>query len=332
MLAFGRGIKGDRVLLQVRNIAREIEKIARETFPKSVQFQMEAAADLWTVSCDPTQIHQVLLNLCVNARDAMPNGGQLSLCLNNVTLDEGYAGINLDARPGPYVVISVEDTGTGIPREIQERIFEPFFTTKELDKGTGLGLSTSLAIVKSHGGFIHCYSEPGKGSDFKVYLPANATSAAAADEPAEPSPLPRGHDELVLVVDDEAPIRELAQYILEHFGYRVLQAINGVEAVQLYNSRRDEIAVVITDMAMPVMDGPATITVLQAANPKIKIIGSSGLDMKGAEAVAFRLGCGHFVPKPFTAESLLQALHAVLQEKAAEPPADDKTKTKKKRD
>jgi PAS domain S-box-containing protein len=331
VLAFGRGVKGDRILLQVRNLAREIEGIVQETFPKSVRFQLDAATGLWTVSCDPTQIHQVLLNLCVNARDAMPGGGKLSLRLNNVTLDAAHAAAHLDARPGPYVVISVEDTGMGISRDNQERIFEPFFTTKELGKGTGLGLSTTLAIVKSHGGFITCNSEPGKGTIFKVYLPASAEAATEAGVPEEQSQLPRGNDELVLVVDDEAPIREMAQHILERYGYRVVLAVNGFDAVQLYTTRQDEIATVLTDMAMPVMDGPATIAALQAVNPKVKIVGFSGLEMKGAEAEAFRLGCGRFVSKPFTAETLLQVLRAILHEPAGERSTDNKPKTKKKR-
>ncbi|MGA2853237.1 MAG: ATP-binding protein, partial [Verrucomicrobiota bacterium] len=336
VLAFGRGVKGDHILLQVRNIAREIERIVRDTFPKSLRFQMEADPGLWTISGDPTQIHQVMLNLCVNARDAMPDGGKLSLRLDNVTLDAAAAGMHLPARPGPYVVISVEDTGIGIPRENRERIFEPFFTTKEVGKGTGLGLSTTLAIVKSHGGFITCDSEPGMGSTFKVYLPATAApaavAAAAPAAPAETPQLPRGHDELVLLADDEAPIRELAQHILECFGYRVLLAINGADAVRLYTINQDEIAVVIIDMAMPVKDGPATVAALQAINPKVKIVGASGLEMKDAAAMAFRHGCGRFVSKPFTAETLLQTLRAILQENAAGPSADNKPKTKNKRD
>ena len=314
VLAFGRGVKGDRVLLQVKNIAREIEQIVQGTFPKSIQFRLESAPDLWTVSCDPTQIHQVLLNLCVNARDAMPDGGKLTLRLNNLALDAAQAAMDLDARPGPYVVINVEDTGTGIPKEIQERIFEPFFTTKDPGKGTGLGLSTTLAIVRSHGGFIRCYSTPGKGSIFKVYLPADVASAATEGAPAEYVQLPRGHQELVLVVDDEAPIREVARQILERFGYRVLLAVNGVEAVQLYTARQDEIAVVITDMAMPVMDGHATIAALRAMNPKVKIIGSSGLDMNDGNTKAIHDAIGHFIPKPYTVESMLDMLHEVLRE------------------
>ena len=178
VLAFGRGMEGERIAVHPKHIAREIKQIIHETFPKSVEFEFHSPPDLWTITGDPTQLHQVLLNLCVNARDAMPKGGKLSLHMENMMFDETYAGMNLEARPGPYVLIKVTDTGRGIPKEIQDRIFDPFFTTKEPGKGTGLGLSTTLAIVKSHGGFINCYSEPGKGTLFKVYLPANPTAVA----------------------------------------------------------------------------------------------------------------------------------------------------------
>ena len=171
VLAFGRGVEGERIVVQPKHIAHEIKQIINETFPKSVAFELHSAPDLWTVTGDPTQLHQILLNLCVNARDAMPNGGKLSLHMENVMLDEAYASMNLEAKPGPYVFISVTDTGTGIPKEIQDKIFDPFFTTKEPGKGTGLGLSTTLAIVKSHGGFINCYSEPGKGSHLQGLSP-----------------------------------------------------------------------------------------------------------------------------------------------------------------
>jgi len=324
VLAFGRGVKGDHILVQVQHIAREISQIIQETFPKSLRFQLDLASGLWPVSCDPNQVHQVLLNLCVNARDAMPQGGKLSLRMENVLIEPDYVVRNLGAKPGPYVVISVEDTGTGISKENQEHIFEPFFTTKDPGKGTGLGLSTTLAIIKSHDGFIHCYSEPGKGSVFKVYLPADTMSVAGDAGPEKQRQLPRGHNELVLVVDDEEPIRNLVQRILERFGYRVLLAANGAEAVALYNKARwREIAVVITDMAMPVMDGPTAITALRTLNPKIKIIGSSGLDSGVRRGNQKDADIRHFLVKPYTTESLLQTLQAILQEDAdGHPPAE----------
>jgi PAS domain S-box-containing protein len=314
VLIFGRGVKGERITIQPRHLGREIEHIIRETFPKSLKFETHCAADLWTVTGDPTQIEQVLLNLCVNARDAMPGGGKLSLRMENVALDENYAASNLEAKPGRYVVISVMDSGAGMTLEVQDRIFEPFFTTKELGKGTGLGLSTTMVIVKSHGGFINCYSEPGKGSVFKVYLPASPDEAVETPVVANQSSLLRGNNELILVVDDEEPIRNLVKTMLGRFGYRVLLAANGAEAVKFYSSRRNEIAAVITDMAMPVMDGSATIAALQAINPKVRIIGSSGLDMNEGATGAATAGIRHFMPKPYTAETMLTMLHEVLGE------------------
>jgi PAS domain S-box-containing protein len=324
VLAFGRGIQGERVLVQIAHIAREIKSIVQETFPKSVQFQMEIARDLWKITGDATQIEQVLLNLSVNARDAMPDGGKLSLKMENKSLDQIYADANLESKPGRYVVISMTDTGMGMTREVQDRIFEPFFTTKEHGKGTGLGLSTTLAIVKSHGGFIHCYSEPGKGSTFKVYLPAGDAPDVQAALGKAADKLPRGHNELVLVVDDEEPIRRVAKQVLESFGYRTLSAVNGVEAVKIYKARKDEIAVVITDMAMPVMDGPATIAALRAINPRIRIIATSGLDSGNRPGAAIR----PFIAKPYTADGLLLVIQSVLR---GEPvAASEKKKTKEK--
>jgi PAS domain S-box-containing protein len=313
VLAFGRGVTGERIAVNPKHIAREIKQIVHEVFPKSVEFELHSAPDLWTITGDPTQLHQVLLNLCVNARDAMPNGGKLSVHMENVMFDETYAGMNPEAKVGPYVCIKVADTGTGIPREIQDKIFDPFFTTKEPGKGTGLGLSTTLAIVKSHGGFIHCHSTSGKGSRFEAYFPANNNTAATVENvAAEESQLPRGHNELVLVVDDEEPIRNLAQRALTRYGYRVLLAADGAEAVSLYASRQQEIAAVITDMAMPIMDGPATILALKAINSEVRIVSSTGLASDGGMTMAMNAGVRHFIPKPYTAETMLNTLHEVL--------------------
>jgi signal transduction histidine kinase/CheY-like chemotaxis protein len=312
VLAFGRGVTGERAMVYPAHVVREIKQIVHETFPKSVKFEFHSPGDLWTIIGDPTQIHQILLNLCVNARDAMPKGGTLAIRMENVMFDEVYAGMNLEAQPGPYVCIKVEDTGTGIPKAIQDKIFDPFFTTKALGKGTGLGLSTTLAIVKSHGGFINYHSAPGKGTVFEVYFPANTTLDDADDAEIEQSKLPRGHNELVLLVDDEEPIRNLAQKVLTRFGYRVLLAADGAEAVSLYAPRQKEIDVVITDMAMPIMDGPATIIALKAINSEVRIVSSTGLASDGGMAMAKNAGIQHFIPKPYTAETMLNTLHAAL--------------------
>ena len=321
VLTFSRGVQGERIAVQPGHLVREIEQIIGETFPKSVGFECDVPADLWPIIGDSTQLHQVLMNLCVNARDAMPNGGKLSIRVKNEKLDENYAGMNPGVKPGPFVVFEVADTGVGIPKKVQDRIFEPFFTTKRPGQGTGLGLSTSLGIIKSHGGLISCYSEPGKGSLFKIYLPAKPASApqenTAMEQANHPGGqeerLPRGHDELVLFVDDEAAIRDVAQKTLERYGYRVLLAANGAEAVSLYASRQNEIAVVITDIAMPVMDGPAEMAALQFINPKVKIISSSGFEFNSGVKTN-GAGGRPFVSKPYSAEAMLKPLHRVLTE------------------
>jgi two-component system cell cycle sensor histidine kinase/response regulator CckA len=318
VLAFGRGVKGERISIQPARIVQEIEQIVHETFPKSVALQTDSPADIWNVIGDATQLNQVFLNLCVNARDAMPDGGTLSIKMQSVILDETGAGTNPESKPGPYVVITVTDTGTGIPKEIKNKIFEPFFTTKAPNKGTGLGLSTCFSIIKSHGGFITCSSEVGRGSTFKVYLPANNTPVQTENQATETSQLPCGHAELVLIVDDEKAIRTIAQKVLENFGYRVLTAVNGAEGVSIYRERQDDIAVVITDMAMPVLDGSAAVIALKAINPRVKIIGMSGFHVPNGTPSAKDTDVDVFIPKPYTTEILLNALQKVLARKNAQ--------------
>jgi CheY-like chemotaxis protein len=282
-----------------------------------VALQTDSPVDIWNVIGDATQLNQVFLNLCVNARDAMPDGGTLSIRMENAMLDEIRAGTNPESKPGPYVVITVTDSGTGIPKEIQDKIFEPFFTTKAPNEGTGLGLSTCFSIIKSHGGFITCSSEAGHGSAFKVYLPANNTPVETGNQATETSQLPGGHDELVLIVDDEKAIRTIAQKVLENFGYRVLTAVNGAEGVSIYKERQHDIAVVITDMAMPVLDGTAAVIALKAINPRVKIIGMSGFHVPNGAPGAKNTDVDAFIPKPYTTEILLNALQKLLALKTA---------------
>ncbi len=311
VLSFARGVEGRRMELQVKHLIREIEKIANDTFLKNIEVRTDVARELWTVMGDPTQLHQVLLNLCVNARDAMPDGGTLTLSARNLTLDAHYAGLDLEAKPGPYVLVQVEDTGTGMSADVMGKIFDPFFTTKEVGHGTGLGLSTSLAIIRSHGGFIRVDSQMHKGTKFEVYLRAQ-TEPSAGDVVETASETPRGHDELILVVDDEVAVRQITQRTLEAFGYRVVVAADGAEALAIYATRVADIAIVLTDMTMPVMDGLATIRVLQKINPEVRIVGASGMSASGSPAQAARLGVKHFLTKPFTAEALLKVLQQVL--------------------
>jgi PAS domain S-box-containing protein len=312
LLSFARGVDGNRENVNVGQLLDEVARIIDDTFLKSIQVRARVASDLWTVLGDPTQLHQVMLNLCVNARDAMPDGGSITLSAQNVTLDERYVGRNPDARPGPHVSIHVEDTGCGIAKDVLDKIFDPFFTTKEVGKGTGLGLSTSLGIVRSHGGFIRVYSEPGKGSKFQVHLPANAGSPADA-RANDDADLPRGAGELVLVVDDEETVRIITRQTLEEYGYRVLVASDGAEAVAEFSRRKDQIDVVLTDMMMPVMDGPATITAMRDLDPDVRVVAASGLHQNDKVAKATHAGVRHFLAKPYSAETLLKTLDHVLR-------------------
>jgi PAS domain S-box-containing protein len=311
VLSFARGVEGERVALQPKHLIKEIVKILRETLPKSIEINFQLPDDVWIISADATQIHQVLMNLCVNARDAMPEGGSISIKAQNISVDENYARMHIEAKAGRFVVISVSDTGPGMTADVQSRIFEPFFTTKEMTKGTGLGLSTALTIVKSHGGFINVYSELHKGSQFAVYLPALDTPGSLAAAAVQ-TDLPLGQGELILVVDDEDSIREITRGTLETFGYNVLTASDGTEALALYADKKNEIAVVLTDMVMPFMDGPATIRALQRMNPKVKIIAASGLGTGLRAGEGPLEGVSVFLNKPYTAERLLKTLAGVL--------------------
>src|SRR5581483_9295356 len=280
VLTFARGVEGERIMLQPKHLIREVVKILRETLPKAIEIRIALPDDLWVVTGDATQLYQVLMNLCVNARDAMPGGGALTISAENLVLDDSYARMHLEANPGRFVLIRITDTGVGIPAENLNKVFEPFFTTKEYGKGTGLGLSTVVGIVKSHQGFVDVYSEINRGTEFKVYLPA-VTSEMMQQAEAEQAELPAGHGELVLLVDDEAAIREITRGTLEAYGYNVMTAADGTEAVAIYAANKDSIQVVLTDMMMPYMDGPATIRALRKMDPRVRIIASSGLAADG---------------------------------------------------
>lgn len=313
VLSFARGVEGERVALQPKHLIKEIVKILRETLPKTIEINFNVPDGLWIISADATQVHQVLMNLCVNARDAMPEGGSISIKAENVFVDENYARMHIEAKAGRFVMITVADTGPGMSPEIQSRIFEPFFSTKEMTKGTGLGLSTALSIVKSHGGFMNVYSELHRGSQFSVYLPAIETPETFEAERLR-TDLPLGHGELVLVVDDEESIREITRGTLETFGYQVVTANDGTEALAIYADKKNEIAVVLTDMVMPFMDGPATIRALQRMNPKVRIIAASGLGTAQRAGEGALEGVSVFLTKPYTAERLLKTLAQVLKD------------------
>ena len=313
ILTFACGTAGERGVVQVKHLLRDMIGIARQTFDQAIAIRSDVASDIWPVLGNPTQLHQILLNLCVNARDAMPEGGTLTLTASNVRLDQTATEFSPEAKPGAYVALAVKDTGTGMTPEVQKRIFDPFFTTKPPGKGTGLGLATASGIIKTHGGFLTLESAVGKGTTFKVHLPAQLDAATQAAETERPA-LPTGHGELILIVDDEVSILGIASQILLAFGYRVLTAGDGVGALASCAENAADLQLMITDMDMPIMDGLATIRVVRKLAPRLKIIVMSGAENEGRVSELASLGASTFRRKPFNAEQLLrtvdEALHA----------------------
>jgi len=314
VLSFARGVEGEKIDVQLTYLLNDLQNIITETFPKDIQLRFAIPNDIWTIFGDPTQLHQILLNLCVNARDAMPTGGTLTISAENCVIDEQYAAMNSQAKVGRYVSINVTDSGTGMPQSIIDKMFEPFFTTKELSKGTGLGLSTVMVIVKNHDGMINVYSKPGQGTTFIVHLPAMECAIEVGEKLPEALTLPRGNGETILVVDDEASIVAITSQTLQAFGYRVLTAKDGADAVAIYAEHSREIAVVLTDMMMPIMDGAAVSRVLRRINPAVKIISASGRNANAGSDGVSDDELEHFLMKPYTAATLLKALRTILDE------------------
>ncbi len=313
ILSFTRGVESKPTIVQVGHLLVEIQKIIQQAFPKNIELSMafrtgSATArleDLWPITADATMLHQVFMNLCVNARDAMPDGGTLSIVAENLAIDENYARMHLDAQAGTYVVVTIADTGTGIAPEIIDRIFDPFFTTKEIGKGTGLGLSTVIGIIKSHHGWIDVDSQVGRGTRFRVYLPATDSRAAVPAIDATPR---LGQGELILIVDDEVAIQEVTKATLEVYGYQAITASDGIEAIALYAQHRQEIGVVLMDMMMPSLDSATLVRTLCKLNPQVQIIAMSGLATPDTVKKTLSEGVKAFLAKPFTASELLNLL------------------------
>ena len=312
VLTFARGAEGARLLLQPVHLIEDMAKIAQGTFPKTIRVRTDYLQPLWPIEGDPTQLHQVLMNLSVNARDAMPTGGELTISVKNFPVDEHYASMTPGAKAGPHVLFEVKDTGMGIPHEVIDKVFDPFFTTKEVGRGTGLGLSTVIGIVKSHGGFMSVYSEVGRGTNFKVYLPARI-GAPGTLEDSEPTIVPLAKGELLLIVDDEKSILQVARELLEGHGYQVLTAGDAPEALAIFAQRKDEIDLVLTDLAMPLMDGISLIRTLRKMKPDVCVIASTGhgsLERSGHDLPSLHVrAC---LTKPYNKEMLLTTLHETL--------------------
>ncbi len=314
MLTFTRGLEGNLEIVDLGSLVKELGRFIARTFAKNIEVRMEIAPELWRLHANPTHIFQVLLNLCVNARDAMPKGGALTIAVENLVLDEPAARALAEGVPGEYVVLSVTDTGTGIPPDIVDRIFDPFFTTKAVGKGTGLGLSTVQSIMKTCGGFIGLTTQAGCGTTFRAFFPV---TAAAAVTPVGPAGIPnvRGAGEHVLVVDDEEFFRDVTFRVLEDFGYAVHVAADGMEAVRILNQHRTEIVVALVDLDMPVMDGRTAIKAMKAIRPQLHIITVTGstspTSVPWGDDTELRL------TKPYSMGTLLHSLREVL----ARPPA-----------
>lgn len=314
LLTFARGLPGERVPVQLRALVADMMRLIEQAFPKNITARQRVPLQVPLVNGDSTQLHQVLMNLCVNSRDAMPGGGTLTLSVEAVEVGVEMAKQNPDAQPGSYVVLSVEDTGSGIAPENLDKIYDPFFTTKTIGEGTGLGLSTALGIVKSHRGFIQVDSEVGRGTRFRIYLPAIArTSDATSEHPSKPPLI--GGGELILVVDDEELTRQASRQVLEQHGYRVIEARNGDEGMALYSQYRQELRIVLTDLMMPVRDGIQLIRSLRSRYPgdRVQLMAMTGYLSQPELLDEVRHSVHIVLDKPLTGAALLDAVAAVLR-------------------
>jgi two-component system cell cycle sensor histidine kinase/response regulator CckA len=314
ILAFAQGTAGELKLIQVKHVVVDIISMLEATFPKSIRIEQNVLSNAWTIKGDATQIHQVLLNLCINARDAMPRGGTLRIRVTNRTLTTARAKEIPGARAGDWLVLEVGDTGTGIAPEVLPHIWEPFFTTKGEGKGSGLGLSTLRGIVQRHFGFIELLTKAGDGTTIRVYLPAFKNEPSPPSD-AAPPPLFEGAGELILIVDDNPAVRETLESILGKHGYRTLQAVDGVDAINAFTSHFFEIALAIIDVDMPALNGAAVARALTRLRPSLPLIAMSGLessDTDGADVRAAQRLTKAFLSKPFTAHDLLASVHRVL--------------------
>ncbi|HEY8505948.1 MAG TPA: ATP-binding protein, partial [Gemmataceae bacterium] len=301
--------------LALNDVVRETAELLRRTIDPRIDLDLRLAGDLWAVEADRSMVSQVLMNLCLNARDAMPEGGRLTVETSNLSLDETETGSNLDARPGEFTRLRVRDTGCGIPPEVRARIFEPFFTTKDVGKGTGMGLAMVYGIVRMHNGWIEVESDVGSGTEFDVYLPRSRRTPVA---PPEPPPPPTGGRETVLLVDDEPMIRDLGVAILERFGYRVLLACDGREAIDIYRDRGREIDLVVLDLTMPNLSGRDASRELRRIDPGVRILFTSGYSADYLDDSSELPALG-FVSKPYRPDELAAAVRAALDRAPASP-------------
>ncbi len=310
LLTFSRKVETKYVPVNLNQEIIQVQRLLSRTIPKTIKIDLHLGGDLESIKADPSQVGQVLMNLGVNARDAMPNGGILTIETANVRLDKEYCSSHLDATPGNYVLLTISDTGQGMDKKTLSHIFEPFFSTKEKGKGTGLGLATVYGIVKQHDGRIMCFSEPGHGTRFKIYLPAIQAEEITETPPNELAIL--GGTETVLLVDDDDVVRDLGATLLVDFGYKVIAASNGKEALEIYHREGERISLIILDLIMPEMDGMKCLAEVLRVNPKAKVIIASGYSESGSGSGAMARGAKGYVPKPYNIRQLLNAIREIL--------------------
>ncbi|MFO1484483.1 MAG: response regulator [Verrucomicrobiaceae bacterium] len=319
LLTFAKGVGGERAPVPAIHLLREMQGMIQSTFPKNINIVLDYEKELPPIIGDVTQIHQVLLNFCINARDAMPAGGTLTLRAKYAEIGLVHVGMPPNARTGHFVALSVQDTGTGIPPEIRERIFDPFFTTKPTGKGTGLGLATVLGIVKSHDGFIDVSSEQEKGTVFTAFLPADPATPPHEALHARWTPPFQARGQTILFVDDEPAVREVAREVLQRLNFRVVLASDGIDALMWLNEHRDALHAVITDLHMPNQDGLVFVQVLKRVLPRVPVIVSSGKLEESTRAEFEALGISHFLDKPSSHEQLarmLQEIFSIAEDRA----------------
>ncbi|MBF0509878.1 MAG: response regulator, partial [Deltaproteobacteria bacterium] len=312
LLTFSRKTEIELQPLDLNSRISEMREMIERTIPKMINIQIRPAEDLAAIKANPTQVDQILMNLVVNARDAMPDGGNLTIETANFAFDEEYTKTHFDVKLGRYVRLMVTDSGSGMDKDTLEHIFEPFYTTKGVGEGTGLGLSMVHGIVKQHGGHIICYSEPGQGTTFKIYFPALISDEEK--EEAGERKMSQGGSETILLVDDEESIRDLGARLLTNAGYNVIEASNGKEALDVYQARGKEIAVVILDLIMPEMGGKQCLEGLLGLDPSIKVIIASGYSADGPGKDAVAAGAKGFVNKPYNNRQMLEVIRSILDE------------------
>jgi two-component system cell cycle sensor histidine kinase/response regulator CckA len=312
LLTFSRKTEIKPRPLNLNHQIDQVRKLLYRTVSKMIEIELVLDSHLAAINADPTQVEQILMNLAVNARDAMPDGGKLVIETENVVLDEDYCKTHLETAPGHYVLLTVSDSGQGMDRETLEHIFEPFYTTKRPGEGTGLGLAMVYGIVKQHQGYVTCYSEPGRGTTFKIYFPALVSGSQS--EEALVKPVPRGGSETILLVDDEALIRDLGGRILTRAGYRVLTAVNGRDALEVYTTGRQDISLVILDLIMPEMGGKQCLEEILKIDTQERVLIASGYSVTGSSNEALAVGAKGFVNKPYDMRELLTTVREVLDE------------------